>query len=53
MEFTSNGLIRFLSYIHALLELYVPNTVKETNGSTCAPGLLSIRVAIFLITVDL
>lgn len=53
MEFTSNGLIRFLSYIHALLELYMANTVKETNGGTCAPGLLSIDVTIFLITVDL
>lgn len=37
MEFTSNGLIRFLSYICALLELLVDNTVKETNGVTCAP----------------
>lgn len=53
MEFTSNGLIRFPSYIHALPELYMPNTVKETNGSTCAPGLLSVCMAIFLITVDL
>jgi len=53
MEFTSNGLIRFLSYIHALLELYVANTVKETNGGTCAPGLLSIDVTLVLITVDL
>lgn len=53
MEFTSNGLIRFPSYIHALPELYMPNTVKETNGSTCVPGLLSVCRAIFLITVDL
>lgn len=53
MEFTSNGLIRFLSYIHALLELYMANTVKETNGGTCVPGLLSRDVTLFLITVDL
>lgn len=37
MEFTCNGLIRFLSYIHALTELYMANTVKETNGGACAP----------------
>lgn len=53
MEFTSNGLIRFLSYIHALLELYMANTVKETNGGACVPGLLSRDVTLFLITVDL
>lgn len=53
MEFTSNGLIRFLSYIHALLELYMDNTVEETNGITCAPELLSIDVTLFLSTVNL
>lgn len=53
MEFTSNGLIRLLSYSHALLELYMANTVEETNGGTCAPGLLPIDVTLFLITVDL
>lgn len=53
MEFTSNGLIRFLSYIYVLLELSTANTVKQTNGGTCAPGLLPIYVTLFLITVDL
>lgn len=53
MEFTYNGLIRFLSYIHVLLELYMANTVKETNGGTSAPGFLSVDVTLFLVTADL
>lgn len=53
IKFTTNGLIRFLSYIHAFLQLYMASTAKETNRGTCAPELISICVTLFLITVDL
>lgn len=53
MKFTSNGLIRFLSSIHELLQLYMANTAKETNRDACAPELISMCVTLFLITVGL